>query len=586
MTALDLGEAATIVGTFPTPARSSPLVDMDRAVRGRNRVLRRMVAEGYVSQTEADEAMARPIVLAERQERSNSIAPYFIEEVRQHLEQEYGVDQLYEQGLTVHTTLDVRLQRAANRAIEAGLRAHDKRRGFRPPARNVLAEAAESGDYRDPAEILATWEHFRWRLPIEAGDIVPAVVTGADGEAMHVRFGPHAARVVPRGLRVTPEREYEGFRRLGGERADEIVSPGDLVEVEVTVLDTSSDRPVVEAELEQEPLAEAALLAIENRTGRILAMVGGYDFDRSKFNRATQAYRQLGSLFKGLLYAAAIDQGYTTTSIVRDEPIAYEVGPGQPLYRPTNYDYTYEGPITLRRALEKSRNVPAVWIMNELGPQNVLDFAKRLGFTYDAPPYLSVALGSAEATLLEVTSAYSVFPNRGVRMVPYQIDRIVDREGKPLEENSPVSEDAVPADTAYIMTSLMEGVVQRGHRRTREPPGVAPGRQDRHDGRVHRRLVHRLRPGGHRRGLGRLRREGHPRLRRAGGAGGAADLDRLHAGPHRRPRARPRERPFRPPGNIVFARVNPDTGEVSPWGGNVIREAFIAGTAPGTELLP
>ena len=585
-TELELGEAATIVGTFPTPARSSPLVNMDLAVSRRNLVLRRMVDEGFVSPAEADAEMARPIVLAERQERSNSIAPYFIEEVRQHLEKEYGVERLYEEGLRVDTTLDVRLQEAAKRAVEAGLRAHDKRRGFRPPARNILAEAAENGDYRDPAEILATYEHFRWRLPIEAGDIVPAVVTGADGEAMQVRFGPHAARVVPRGLRLTETRDYKGFRRLGGTRADEVVSPGDLVEVEVTVLDTGGDRPVVEAELEQEPLAEAALLAVENRTGRILAMVGGYDFDRSKFNRATQAYRQLGSLFKGVLYAAAIDTGYTTTSIVQDEPIAYEVGPGQPLYRPTNYDHTYEGPITLRRALEKSRNVPAVWIMNQLGPQNVLDFAGRLGFTSEAPPYLSVALGSAEATLLEVTSAYSVFPNRGVRMVPYQIDRIVDREGNALEENSPVSEDAVPADTAYIMTSLMEGVVKRGTgvraSRLGWPLGGKTGTMDEYTDAWFVGFDPEITVGVW---------VGYDEKVTLGydeqGARVALpiwiDFMRAHIDGRE---ADPENDRFVPPGNIVFEQVNPDTGEVSPWGGNVIREAFIAGTAPGTALEP
>ena len=584
-TELDLGEAATIVGTFPTPARASPLINMDLALNRRNRTLQRMVDEGYATQAEADAVMARPIVLAERQERSNSIAPYFIEEVRQHLEKEYGVARLYEEGLTVHTTLDVRLQQAADRAVEVGLRAHDKRRGFRPPAHNVLAEAAENGDYREPAEILASYEHYRWRLPINAGDIVPAVVTGADREAMQVRFGPYAARVVPTGLRLTEAREYKGFRGLGGERADEVVSPGDLVEVEVTTLDTTGARPVAEAELEQEPLAEAALLAIENRTGRILAMVGGYDFDRSKFNRATQAYRQLGSLFKGMLYAAAIDQGYTTTSIVRDEPISYEVGPGQPLYRPTNYDYTYEGPITLRRALEKSRNVPAVWIMNEIGPQVVLDFARRLGFTTEVPPYLSVALGSAEATLLEVTSAYSVFPNRGVRMVPYQIDRIVDRAGEALEENGPVSEDAVPADTAYIMTSLMEGVVRRGTgvraSRLGWPLGGKTGTMDEYTDAWFVGFDPDVTVGVW---------VGYDEKVTLGydeqGARVALPIwiDFMRA--HIDGREAAPEDGFVPPSNIVFASVDPDTGEVSPWAGNAIREAFIAGTAPGTELYP
>ena len=584
-TELDLGEAATIVGTFPTPARWSPLVNMDLALNRRNRTLQRMVDEGYVTQAEADAVMAQPIVLAERTERSNSIAPYFIEEVRKHLEQEYGAERLYEEGLAVHTTLDVRLQQAANRAVETGLRAHDKRRGFRPPAHNILTAAAENGDGREPAEILSAYETYRWRLPMRAGDIVPALVTGADREAMEVRFGRYAARVAPKGYRMTEAGAFEGFRGLGGKRADELVTRGDLVEVEITALDTTGDRPVVEAELEQEPLAEAALFAIENRTGRVLAMVGGYDFDRSKFNRSTQAYRQLGSLFKGVLYAAAIDQGYTTTSIVQDEPIAYDVGPGQPLYSPTNYDHTYEGPITLRRALEKSRNVPAVWIMNEIGPPVVLDFARRLGFTSKAPPYLSVALGSAEATLQEVTSAYSVFPNRGVRMVPYQIDRIVDREGEALEENRPVPQDAVPADTAYIMTSLMEGVVRRGTgvraSRLGWPLGGKTGTMDDYTDAWFVGFDPEITVGVW---------VGYDEKVTLGydeqGARVAlpiwidfmrAHIDEREAGP---------DDGFAAPDNIVFASVDPDTGEVAPWAGNAIREAFIAGTAPGTELYP
>ena len=583
---LALGEAATIAGTIQRPAQHSPLVNMDMALNRRDYTLQRMVDEGHVGQAEADAVVARPIVLAERTERSNSIAPYFIEEVRKHLEQEYGAARLYEEGLTVHTTLDVRLQQAANRAVEAGLRAHDKRRGFRPSARNVLAEAAESGDAREPAEVLAAYEHYRWRLPMRAGDIVPAVVTGADREAMQVRFGSHTARVVPRGYHRDPDSgEFAGFRGLGGKRADELVTAGDLIEVEITALDATGGRPAAEAELEQEPLAEAALFAIENRTGRILAMVGGYDFDRSKFNRATQAYRQLGSLFKGMLYAAAIDQGYTTTSIVQDERISYDVGPGQPLYSPTNYDHTYQGPITLRRALEKSRNVPAVWIMNEIGPQVVLDFARRLGFTSEVPPYLSVALGSAEATLQEVTSAYSVFPNRGVRMVPYQIDRIVDREGEALEENRPVSQDAVPADTAYIMTSLMEGVVRRGTgvraSRLGWPLGGKTGTMDDYTDAWFVGFDPDITVGvwvgyDEKVTLGYDEQGARVAL--------PVWIDFMRA--HIDGREASPDGGFVPPANIVFAKVDPDTGEVAPWAGNAIQEAFIAGTAPGTELYP
>ena len=331
--------------------------------------------------------------------------------------------------------------------------------------RNILTEsAADTDDDREAADVLASFDHRRWVFAMNVDDIVPAVVTRVDPEAMQVRFGSYRAQVVPRGLRLLDSGRMVGFRGIGRTPADQLVKPGDLIEVKITALETTDadgnalDEPVVEADLDQEPLAEGALLAIENRTGRILAMVGGYSFDRSKFNRATQAYRQLGSLFKGVLYAAAIDQGYTPTSIVQDEPASYDVGPFQAPYQPTNYDHVYEGPITLRRALEHSRNVPAVWMMHAVGPEVVVDFARRLGFTSPIPPFLSVALGSAEATLREVTSAYSVFPNRGTRMIPYQIERIVDRAGAVLEEGRPVPRDALRPDTAYIMVSLMRGV--------------------------------------------------------------------------------------------------------------------------------
>ena len=280
--------------------------------------------------------------------------------------------------------------------------------------------------------------------------MVPAVVTGTNAGAIQVRVGPHEADI-----------GAGGFAWTGASAPDELVRVGDLIDVTLTALpDVAGGRGA--ATLDQEPAVEGALIAIENRTGEVLALVGGYDFDRSRFNRATQAFRQLGSLFKGVLYAAAVDQGYTTASILQDEPVSFEAGPGQPRYRPRNYDNTYVGPVTLRHALEDSRNVPAVWLMNQVGPEVVIDFARRVGFSSPIPPYLSVALGSAEATLMEVTSAYSVFPNQGRRMLPFLIDRVLDRNGRLLEENRPRSRDALRPDTAYVMVSLMRGVVQRG----------------------------------------------------------------------------------------------------------------------------
>ena len=240
----------------------------------------------------------------------------------------------------------------------------------------------------------------------------------------------------------------------------DILRPGDLVDVRVLEVDESAGALTVS--LEQTPLVDGALLALDNKTGQVRAMVGGLSFSRSKFNRATQAMRQLGSSFKPVVYTAAIDRGFTPTTILLDTPVSYSAGAGQPPYSPRDYDGKYEGAITLRRALEQSRNVPAVRTMDQIGPKHVVEYARKFGFQGPMEPYLSLALGAAEASLLELTAAYSVFPNQGVLMKPYQVLKIVDRQGNLLEESRPQPREAIRADTAYVMTSLMQGVVLRG----------------------------------------------------------------------------------------------------------------------------
>ena len=348
----------------------------------------------------------------------------------------------------MHTSLDAGLQRVAEKAFDAGLRRIDKRRGFRKPARNVLAGEQTVDGYK----------HERWTRPVVPGDIVPAVVVAVSG-------GPAAPRAVPPGailLRVgkyfveIPKAGYAWTRKT----SPDFVKVGDLVPVQVQSLDEATQFGT--GLLEQDPAIEGALLAIDNQTGQIRAMIGGFDFGRSKFNRARQAMRQMGSTFKPIVYTAAIDRGYTPVSVIDDAPVAFPAGPGQPLYSPQNYDRTYEGPITLRRALEQSRNVPTVKLLDGVGPAVVIDYARRFGFTNPMQPYLSLALGAAEATPLEATSAYTVFPRQGVHMTPYEVLRVLDRQGNVLEENRPRAHDAIRADTAFVMTSLLRGVATRG----------------------------------------------------------------------------------------------------------------------------
>lgn len=435
---LALEEAATIAGILQLPERQSPYVNPAWATRRRNYTLERMATEGYVTQAQADEAVAKPMVVAGLPSTSGTVAPYFIEEVRKHLEQRYGARDLYESGLKVYTTLDAELQPAANRALDRGLRVIDKRRGFRRPGTNVLADGGTIDQYT----------HRRWDRPIRPGDIVPAVVTRV-GTSARLRVGRYEADLTRQGFAWT--------RRAS---AADILKTGDLIQVGVTAVTDAQN--LLEVTLEQEPAIDGALVAIDNQSGRIIVMVGGYDFRRSRFNRAVQAPRQVGSIFKPIVFAAAIDRGHTPSTILVDEPISYDSGPGQPRYEPRNYDRKYEGPITLRRVLEQSRNVPTVKMMAQLGPAEVVAFARRLGFTSPLQPFLSTALGASEATLLEVTSAYSAFANQGLRMQPYQIEKIVDRDGTLLEEQRPEARDGIRADTAYLITNLMRGVIDRG----------------------------------------------------------------------------------------------------------------------------
>ena len=437
---LTLDEAALIAGLFQLPERQSPFVDMKRAIARRNIVLQRMADERYISQTEADLAKTKPIVTRGQLNQPPGIAPYFVEEIRKHLEREYGAKVLYEQGLSVTTTLDVQMQRAANRAIERGLRRLDKRRGvYRRPVRNVVDEGQPIDAFADG----------RWSRPITAGDIVPAVVVSAPRTgAAQVRAGRYRADLARKGFAWT--------RRSS---AADLFKTGDLIDVRIDKIDDAAGTASVT--LEQTPVAEAALVAIDNRTGQIRAMVGGWSFGRSKFNRAVQAYRQLGSTFKPVVYTAAIDRGFTPASVLVDEPVSYPLDDGT-IYSPQNYDHKFEGPITLRHALEKSRNIPAIKMMEALEPQTVVQYAKQFGFTRDFPPYLPIALGAGDGTLLEITSAYTVFPNQGVRMRPFQALKVQDREGNLLEENRPEAISVIRADTAFVMTNLLRGVVRPG----------------------------------------------------------------------------------------------------------------------------
>jgi penicillin-binding protein 1A len=439
---LALPEAALIAGIAQSPGRQSPIEHPDRATQRRNHVLERMAVEKYVSREEADAAKGAPLGLRLRKE-APSIAPHFLEEVRKYLEREYGSQRIYQGGLRVYTTLDPAMQRAGVRALGDGLRALDRRaRGFVKPEASLMAD----GRLPEPLHL------DEWDWPFAAGDVRRGVVVASDRMTAVVQIGDYRARLSPADVAWT--------RRAS---VADVLPRGAVAPFRVVSLSDTDGRKEAVVRLEQEPKVEGALLALDVRSGAVRAMVGGYDFEKSKFNRATQALRQVGSAFKPVVYAAALETlGWTPSTILVDAPLSFPNPWNKTVWTPQNYDGAYLGPIPLRRAVEQSRNIPAVKTLQAVGVEKGIEYARKLGLSGDLPPFLPIALGAGEATLMEMVGAYATFANQGLRMKPFLIERITDRDGNVVEQAQPRATDALRADTAFILTSLLRGVAERG----------------------------------------------------------------------------------------------------------------------------
>jgi penicillin-binding protein 1A len=431
---LTLDEAALLAGLPKAPQYYSPVVHPDRALKRRNLVLNAMLEDGKITAQQATEAKAKPVSL-NLQRDPNSVAPYFVEEVRRYLESKYGSDQVHEGGLRVYTTLDVDLQRAANQAILDGLAAYERRHGWKGHLVNVLAQGA----------VLEKYQNLDWDDAPEVNGYMHALITQATTSSASVRFGKYTAQLAQADVAWTQ-------KKIGN-----ILHAGDIVYIKVLNLGENGEARV---SLEQDSGAQGALVALDNGTGEIKAMVGGRDFNESKFNRAVQAQRQVGSSFKPYVYAAAVDQGASPDDTIVDAPISFPAG--STTYTPHNYDQKFEGTITLRRALAQSRNIPALKLADKIGIKNVIDYARRFGVTSNIPAYLPIALGAADLTLMEQTSAFSVFPDDGVRIVPRYITKVTDYEGRVLEEDYPEVKDVISSRTARVLTSMLREVVLHG----------------------------------------------------------------------------------------------------------------------------
>src|SRR6202453_3010067 len=431
---LTLAEATLLAGLPKGPGVYSPINHPDRALKPRNLVINAMPEDGKITAAQAADARAEPLVLNLAHD-PNSLAPYFVEETRRYLENKYGADQVHEGGLKVYTSLDVDLQQAANQAVLDGLAAYERRHGWKGRLENVITEGGS----------LEKYEHPDWDNEPEANGYVHALVTSSGVRVATVKFGRYSAALGQADVAWT------------NGKIQDLLHTGDICYVRILSL---SPNGAARVSLEQDSGAQGALVAIDNTTGGINAMVGGRDFNESKFDRATQALRQVGSSFKPYVYTTVIDQGGSPDDTILDGPVTFETASGP--YSPHNYDEKFEGIITLRRALAQSRNIPALKLASKVGIHNVIDYAERFGITAKLPPYLPVALGSAEITLMEQTSAYSVFPNDGVRVTPRYITKVTDYEGRVLEENYPDVKDVISTRTARIMTSMLREVVLHG----------------------------------------------------------------------------------------------------------------------------
>ena len=472
---LSIAEAAYLAALPKGPNNYNPFRRRDEAIARRNYVIDRMVEDGYVAADAGDKAKKEPLNIAVRPAGAHTFeAEYFAEEVRRYISEKYGDKKLYEGGLSVRTTLDPKLQVLARKTMINGLVNFDEALGWRGPVTKIDT----GGDWGIKlADVKSLSDIEPWRL---------AVVLEVNDQSARIGLqparDPGGAVVKDREVGIVPLDGVKWAKPASGpakpiQRVTQVLSPGDVVYVEPPSKEKGEFR------LRQVPEISGAMVVMDPQTGRVLAMVGGFSYDQSQFNRATQALRQPGSSFKPLVYAAAIDNGYTPSSIVLDAPIEVDTGAGGGVWRPENYGGKFYGPSTLRFGLEQSRNVMTVRLAQDIGMPLIAEYAKRFGVYDDLPPYLSYALGAGETTVLRMVTAYSMFDNGGRRVKPTLIDRIQDRYGHTIyrhEErecrgcdgdkwrNQPEPslvdrrEQVIDPMTAYQITSMMEGVVQRG----------------------------------------------------------------------------------------------------------------------------
>jgi penicillin-binding protein 1A len=464
---LSIAEAAYLAALPKAPNNYNPIKNPKAAKTRRDWVIGRMLADGDITADEASLARATPLEIHRRNKTEYVKAAYFSEEVRRELLQRYGEMDLYEGGLSVRTTLSPRLQKIADRVLRAGLRAYDRRHGWRGPIAKI-----EPGP---------GWLARLLKTPVPSA-ITPwkmAVVLKTDGNGAAIGLKNGAVGRIPF-AEMKWARPWLKGQKVGPtpKRPSDVLKPGNVVAVE---RDAGAAGALYA--LRQIPAINGALVAMDPHTGRVLAMSGGYDYKASQFNRVIQAMRQPGSAFKPFVYLAALDSGYTPSTLILDAPFVIDQGPGLPKWRPANYTRKFYGPSTMRLGLEKSRNLMTVRLAQTIGMDKVATYAVKFGIVDSMPKRLAMALGAEETSLYRLTTAYAMLVNGGRRIIPTLIDRIQDRHGKTVFRhdtrvcnkcraafwtNQPVPRIAdnrqrvTDPASAYQIVSMLQGVIQRG----------------------------------------------------------------------------------------------------------------------------
>jgi penicillin-binding protein 1A len=452
---LNLAECAMLAGLPQAPSRYSPFQFPDRAKQRQIYALNRMKEEGMISNMDVTEAIDLNLDIKPRKNWFIERVPFYTEHVRRYVEKKYGADALYNQGLQIHTAVNIEYQKMGREAVRKGLADLDRRMGYRGPQQHIPASQVEAF-CRNEAEKIQE-NH------LGKGDIHTGVVMDVDdkNQVTTVQVGHFSGIIRLSSMtwarRPDPKVAYYESKVTA---PSQVLAPGDIIQVQV--VEPAGEKSDYEFTLYQEPIAQAALLSIEAETGHVKVMIGGRDFRDSQFNRAYQSRRQPGSAFKPVIYAAALDKGYTAATMIMDSPVVYEDTRRDFTWKPQNYKETFYGPTLFREALVHSRNVVTIKILQDIGIPYAIEYARKLGITSDINQDLSIALGSSGVSLLEMVNAYAVFSNLGYFIEPVFITKIFDRHGNLLETSQLIRKKVIDMNTAYIMTHIMEDVVKSG----------------------------------------------------------------------------------------------------------------------------